>query len=274
MNDAGVWAAELRETLLGLGVSPAEATQVTLDSELEAAGVGIAPRELFGPAHAFAHALIPALHAPPPALEPGRAGPVLLEVRDVTKAYRGRVVLDRVSFTARAGEVVAIVGANGSGKSTLLQLCAGLIRPSSGQVLRTDRLGYVPQSSGLVGKLNPGEHFDLVGAGLGHRSGKARSTGRHLAARLSWRPTEDVVEHLSGGTQQKLNVVLGELGDPELLLLDEPYQGFDQGSYVDLWRQVQQWRDRGRAVVLVTHLLHELDAVDHVVELSIREGDR
>jgi ABC-type multidrug transport system ATPase subunit len=73
---------------------------------------------------------------------------------------------------------------------------------------------------------------------------------------------------LSGGTRQKLNLVLGELHSPDLLLLDEPYQGFDQGTYLDFWQQVFAWRDAGRAVVVVTHLLHDLQNVDHVLDLG------
>jgi ABC-2 type transport system ATP-binding protein len=59
------------------------------------------------------------------------------------------------------------------------------------------------------------------------------------------------------------------LHSPELFLLDEPYQGFDQGTYQDFWRQVRDWRDAGRGVVVVTHLLHELEHVDQVLDLSV-----
>jgi ABC-type multidrug transport system ATPase subunit len=68
-----------------------------------------------------------------------------------------------------------------------------------------------------------------------------------------------------------LNVVLGELSSPELLLLDEPYQGFDHGGYVDLWDHIDHWRDTGTAVLIVSHMLSELDRVDRVVELDAPE---
>jgi ABC-type multidrug transport system ATPase subunit len=92
---------------------------------------------------------------------------------------------------------------------------------------------------------------------------------------LSWRPKpHQRVDQLSGGTQQKLNLILGDLHAPDLLLLDEPYQGFDQGSYLDFWQQVYQWRDAGKAVVVVTHLLHELDRADHVIDLGSGKVDQ
>lgn len=274
MSVGATWTDDLRDALVDLGVQVAEARRLADDCEAEAAGAGASARDLYGPAHLYARELVGALNVGLPPLDGGKSGAVLLDVRNVTKSYRGRQVLDGVSFAVRAGEIVAIVGANGAGKSTLLQVCAGTVKPSSGQVYRTGRVGYVPQHDGLVGLLTAAEHFDLVGAGVGHGRKRARSTGSFLASRLSWRPTDDLAEHLSGGTRQKLNVVLGELGDPQLLLLDEPYQGFDQGSYLDLWRQVHHWRDAGKGVVLVTHLLHELNAVDHIVELSAKEAGR
>src|SRR6266704_1482210 len=84
-----------------------------------------------------------------------------------------------------------------------------------------------------------------------------------------WRWWERTALELSGGARQKLNVALALLGDPPILLLDEPYQGFDRGAYINFWDHVQVWRAEGRAVVVVTHLLAELDRVDRVVELSI-----
>jgi ABC-type multidrug transport system, ATPase component len=96
--------------------------------------------------------------------------------------------------------------------------------------------------------------------------------GTHLASQLGWRPRDGVIaSHLSGGTQQKLNVVLSELDRPDLLLLDEPYQGFDQDSYIDFWDQVFRWRDGGAGVLVVTHMLQELDRVDHVLALHPSE---
>ncbi|MCU7730837.1 ABC transporter ATP-binding protein [Actinoplanes sp. KI2] len=187
----------------------------------------------------------------------------------MSKRYRRRTVLSNVDLTVRAGEVTAVVGANGCGKSTLLRICAGLVRPSGGTAERTRRVGFVPQDSGTAGWLTAGEHFTLFGAAAGLSSRRARSTGEHLAGRLAWRPARDqLAQHLSGGTRQKLNLVLGELHAPDLLLLDEPYQGFDQGTYLDFWQQVLAWRYAGKAVVVVTHLLHDLEHVDHVYDLG------
>jgi len=79
---------------------------------------------------------------------------------------------------------------------------------------------------------------------------------------------------LSGGTKQKLNLALALLGDPKVLLLDEPYQGFDRGTYVNFWDHVDRWREESKAVVIATHMLAELDRVDRVVELAVHPSQR
>ena len=197
-------------------------------------------------------------------------GRVRLDARRITKRYGRSTVLNGVGLTVRAGEVAAIVGANGCGKSTLLRICAGLISPDSGTVRVDGTLGYCPQDGGTAEWLTPDEHFVLVGAGRGVRRTESKERGWTAAAALDWPGASraGVARNLSGGTRQKLNLVLSGMGDADVLLLDEPYQGFDKGSYLDFWQQVWRWRGEGRAVVVVTHLLSELNRVDTVVDLT------
>nr|WP_230417115.1 ATP-binding cassette domain-containing protein [Micromonospora tarapacensis] len=176
------------------------------------------------------------------------------------------------SLTVRAGQIAAVVGANGCGKSTFLRICAGLVSPDAGEVTVSGRLGYCPQQGGTADFLLPDEHFVLVGAGQGVPRGPARQAGRAAARRLGWDAGEAVLaRHLSGGTRQKLNLTMSTLAEPDVLLLDEPYQGFDQGSYVNLWDQLIRLRDDGRAIVVVTHLLNQLDRVDVLLDLTPAE---
>lgn len=269
------WLPRFESELVQLGLEPARAHQLAEETAQQAQEFGTPTTELFGPAHLYARHLVAALNAPHetahqadqlPGLDHGR---VLLRLNQVGKRYRRATVLTNVNLTVHAGEVAAVVGANGCGKSTLLRICAGLIRPSTGTVHRTARVGFVPQDGGTAGWLTPSEHFTLFGAAARMAPRRARSTGEHLARRLAWRPERaQCAQHLSGGTRQKLNLVLGELHAPDLLLLDEPYQGFDQGTYVDFWQQVRAWRDSGRGVVVVTHLLHDLRHVDQVLDLG------
>ncbi|MER5358435.1 ABC transporter ATP-binding protein [Streptomyces sp. NPDC002785] len=207
----------------------------------------------------------------------GKGREVLLHAHGIVKSYGRRRVLNGVDLVVRAGEVAAIVGSNGAGKSSMLKICAGLLSPDEGRVTISGRLGYCPQNAGVMNFLKPREHFTLFGAGRGMSGPAADRRGRELAGRLDWTVARSTLaKDLSGGTQQKLNVVLSALGDPDVLLLDEPYQGFDHGSYVDFWQNVWGWREEGKAVVVVTHMLNQLDQVDHVLDLSPRtqETDR
>ncbi len=201
---------------------------------------------------------------------PAASGPALL-ARGLTKRFGRRRVLDDVSLSVARGEVLALIGENGAGKTTLLRLCGGILSPDAGSVQRAGAVGYCPQEPGVVDLLTADEHFRLFGAAAGLGPREARRRGRRLLDDLGSPAGDDAVARdLSGGTRQKLNLALALLADPAALLLDEPYQGFDHGAYVDFWGLVDRWRDEGRAIVIVTHLLTELDRVDRVLE--VRDG--
>lgn len=193
----------------------------------------------------------------------------MLVARDLSKRFRDKQVLDGLDFAVARGEVVAVVGENGCGKSTLLKLCAGLLAPDRGTVSVTGAVGYCPQEPGLLSRLTIDEHLAVFGAGFGLSRQRARAVGRaHLAALGVPDAENAAVGTLSGGTRQKLNLALALLGQPQVLLLDEPYQGFDHGTYVDFWQLVGAWRTDGKAVVVITHLLAELSLADRVVDLA------
>jgi ABC-2 type transport system ATP-binding protein len=193
-----------------------------------------------------------------------------LEACEVTKRYGSRLVLDRACLSVEAGESVAIIGENGAGKSTLLRICAGLIRADGGEVKVHGRVGYCPQQPGLFDLLSADEHLALLAPALGMRREAALREGHELLAEFSFPVAERTqTRHLSGGARQKVNLALALLGSPTVLLLDEPYQGFDHGAYVSFWEHVARWTSLGMGVVVVTHLLADRELVDRVVELRI-----
>jgi ABC-2 type transport system ATP-binding protein len=194
----------------------------------------------------------------------------LLDAAAITHSYGRKLVLDCVSLSVRAGEAVAIVGENGAGKSTLMRICAGQIRPDRGQLHVGGRVGYCPQIPGLFDLLNADEHLELFAPVLELSAKQVLRDGRTLLSELGF-PVGDqsTTRYLSGGARQKLNLALALLGGARVLLLDEPYQGFDRGAYVSFWEHVAGWQAAGLAVVVVTHLLADLELVDRVVELTI-----
>ena len=196
-----------------------------------------------------------------------------LVVSGVGKNYGRRRVLDEVSLSVEAGEVLALTGENGAGKSTLMRICAGLLRADAGTVHVGGRIGYCPQSPSLFELLTADEHLIMFGRGVGLSREDALTRGHALLTEFDFPVGRRVVTaHMSGGTRQKLNLALALLSDPAVLLLDEPYQGFDRGTYVNFWEHCKVWRAEGKAVVVVTHMLAELDRVDGVFELAAARG--
>ena len=278
MSPEDAWYCGLGTELASRGVIPQEVDRAVADARAEAACAGLAPADLFGPAVLYARDLASALTEESSGSrrrDPERTlGPVVLRLRGVSVRRGRRTVLANLDLTVRRGEVVAVVGANGAGKSTLLQVCAGLLRAGSGTVERTSRFGYAPQLDALAPLLTVDEHLRLFGALDGANRSRAVSTGHRILQRLGWKPDGDqAVGALSGGTRQKINLALAQLASPDLLLLDEPYQGLDALAYEDLWALISAWRASGAGVLLVTHLLRDVDLVDRVVELPAPQED-
>jgi ABC-2 type transport system ATP-binding protein len=267
------WRTNFLRALAERAVPAEKGEELFREADLQASEHGLPPEQIFGPATAYADQLARALRVPSaaPLAAEERNSPAL-RLNGISKRYRRRHVLNDITLEVCRGEAVAVVGANGSGKSTLLKICAGTLKPDTGTVARAKHVGYVPQSGGTAEFLTAAEHFELFAAARPDSQRRGKAAGERLAASLGWRPSSgQTAGQLSGGTRQKLNVVLGELSGPELLLLDEPYQGFDHGSYLDLWTQVDRWREKGTGVLIVTHMLGDLDRVDRIIELDAPE---
>jgi ABC-type multidrug transport system ATPase subunit len=186
----------------------------------------------------------------------------------IVKRFGKRLVLDGAELVLRPGEAVALVGENGAGKTSLLRICAGLLAADAGTLERRGRIGYCPQQPSLFDHLTAREHLVLFGRAVGLDRASAVRHGERILAEFGFRGADTTLaKGMSGGNRQKLNLALALLGDPGILLLDEPYQGFDHGTYVDFWEHVHRWREQNVAVAVVTHMLTELWRVDRVVEL-------
>jgi ABC-2 type transport system ATP-binding protein len=196
----------------------------------------------------------------PSSTEDPKAGS-LLSVRHVAKAFgRNRVLVD-VGLTLAPGEVAGITGENGSGKSTLLSIIVGRLRPDSGSVAAAGRIGYCPQEALVFDTLTVRENFRFFAAAYGCRDWPVRM--ETLLARLNFtRYVDTPVSHLSGGTRQKLNLAIAYLHEPDILVLDEPYSGFDWETYLRFWELTAELRARNRAVLVVSHFVHDRSRFD------------
>jgi len=191
----------------------------------------------------------------------------VLTLSHIRKAYDYPVLRD-CSLAIAAGESVAIVGENGSGKSTLLKIIVGLLKPDGGQVAWHGRLGYCPQELLLYDRLTVWENVQYFGAAYGLTTRDVAGTSQHLFDLLKFAQyREQLVAKLSGGTRQKLNLALALIHDPDLLVLDEPYQGFDYETYLTFLTLVDELRERGKSILVVTHLAEDNGRYGRVLKL-------
>ncbi len=190
----------------------------------------------------------------------------LLQAQDLYKSYGRRKVLRGVSFEIAPGTLVGIVGENGADKSTLLRILAGDLRPSRGKVLRSGAMGYCPQRVILNDALSVNQHLDYFRAAYNITSPRRAD---ELVEQLGYQAyRRELVGTLSGGTKQKLNLTLALMHQPDVLLLDEPYQGFDWETYLRFWELVSVLRERGRAVLVISHLFFERQRFDALYRLQ------
>ncbi|WP_019065227.1 ABC transporter ATP-binding protein [Streptomyces prunicolor] len=189
-----------------------------------------------------------------------------LQARDIRKSYGKHPVLRGADLTVTPGQLVAVVGENGAGKSTLLKILAGTLPADSGEVTLSGALGYCPQDPVLNASLTVDQHLRYFAAA--HRLPDL-DRGRELVRLLGYEQYgASPASKLSGGTRQKLNLTLALLHDPDVLLLDEPYQGFDWETYLRFWDLVEDLRARGKAIVVITHLVFEQERFDLLADLT------
>ncbi|MCT2581898.1 ABC transporter ATP-binding protein [Actinophytocola gossypii] len=188
-----------------------------------------------------------------------------LRVVDLHKAFRGRPVLTGVEFELRTGELFGIIGENGAGKSTLLRILAGELAADRGDIIYGGTLGYCPQKIVLNDELTVEQHLRFFQRAY-RRPGLLRA--HELVERLGFdqhRGTRAGL--LSGGTRQKLNLVIALMHDPDVVLMDEPYQGFDWDNYLNFWSIAEELRDQGRTVLIISHIAHDIDRFDRLRRL-------
>ncbi|MCR5685810.1 MAG: ABC transporter ATP-binding protein [Lachnospiraceae bacterium] len=199
----------------------------------------------------------------------------MLELTDVTKAYRGKTVVDRVSFSVNGGETLGIVGANGAGKSTLAAMIVTLLKPDLGKIeldgldvtkasreVRS-RIGYVPQDIALYETLSGMDNLKFwAGANKVPKGMQPERIAkvceiirfdRELALRR--------VSTYSGGMKRRLNIGVALLHEPKLLVLDEPTTGIDMQSCDQILETVEELRKDGVAVVYIGHYIEEIERV-------------
>ncbi|HEY2161407.1 MAG TPA: ABC transporter ATP-binding protein [Solirubrobacteraceae bacterium] len=183
-----------------------------------------------------------------------------LAARSLTKRFGARTALSGVSFELKTSEVVGIIGPNGAGKTTLLSILSGALAPSEGEVVTPSEraVGWVPQQAALYSKLSVAENLRLF-ARLEKLPDPEAAVRRMLAQTGLEERAEDEVSELSDGNRQRVNIAIGLLCDPSVLLLDEPSSSLDPRQRERLWQFIGGLVGGGTTVVFSTHDVGEAE---------------
>ena len=191
--------------------------------------------------------------------------PVVRALR-VARRYGDVEALASTDFELLAGETVALVGPNGAGKSTLLSILAGALEPSEGSVEVHARIGWVPQRPAHYARLSARENLELFGRLEGLRD--APAAAQRLLERFLLPPEARPSGELSVGNRQRLNVAISLLGEPRVLLLDEPTAALDPGQRRRVWEVADALRADGGAICFATQNLEEIEHATRTIVLQ------
>jgi ABC-2 type transport system ATP-binding protein len=192
-----------------------------------------------------------------------------LSVRGLTRSFGDRTAVRDASFEVSPGELLAIIGPNGAGKTTLLSMLAGVLAPSEGEISGlSGRVGWVPQQPAVYSKLSVAENLTLF-ARLEKLDDPQAAVERMLVQTGLTQRHGEQVSRLSGGNRQRLNIAVGLLCEPAVLLLDEPSSSLDPRQRERLWEFITNLSHQGTSVVYSTHNVFEAERyADRVLVLG------
>ena len=192
----------------------------------------------------------------------------MIEFRDVTKDYDGKLALNHLNLTLKSGEIVGLIGHNGAGKSTTIKSLVSVINPTQGQIfvdgkeLSSNRLeikkkiGYVADSPDLFLRLTANEFWELVATSYDMTTAEVEARLGELLSIFDFAGHRyEVIESFSHGMRQKVFVIGALLSDPDIWVLDEPLTGLDPQAAFDLKQMMREHADKGNTVLFSTHVL-------------------
>lgn len=201
-----------------------------------------------------------------------------IELTHLKKSFGSQKVLRDINFTVNAGEIVGLIGPSGAGKSTVIKTMLGMEKTDGGTalVLNTEmpnriilgQIGYMAQSDALYEDLTAKENLQFFGQMKGIEKKALVQDIKHVSKVVDL--SDDLnkfVKGYSGGMKRRLSLAIALLGDPKLLILDEPTVGIDPALRRQIWHELGLIRDQGRSVMVTTHVMAEAEATDRIALL-------
>jgi ABC-2 type transport system ATP-binding protein len=211
------------------------------------------------------------------------SGQAVVETKELTKKYGKFIALDRLTLSVERGQILGFVGPNGAGKTTTIKILVGLARPTSGsarvagadclaEARKIKRLvGYMPDTFGSYDNMRVNEYLDFFGAAFGiPRRERARRIDAVLETADASSFRDMYVEALSHGMKQRVAIARTLLHDPAVLILDEPANGLDPQARIEMRKLLLDLADRGKTLLVTSHILPELARICHRIAIITR----
>ena len=205
----------------------------------------------------------------------------MLIVKDIYKSYKKETVLSGIGFDVEAGNIIGISGSNGAGKTTLINIIASVLEPDRGEIRLNDislsdrrayrnQIGYVPQSIALSSRLSVYRNLEFWGAVRGLRGADLKQAIDSAAEQSNVKDfLKKPVGQCSGGMARRVNLAAGIIGNPYLILLDEPTTGIDELNRGIILESIRTLRQSGRIVLMVNHYADEMkNLCDRIIHIK------
>lgn len=202
----------------------------------------------------------------------------LIELDHLAKSFGNRAILHDINLAVNRGEIVGLIGPSGSGKTTTIKTMLGMEKATSGTTLVSGQqmpnrqilgqIGYMAQSDALYESLSARENLEFFGEMKGVTGKKLKQEIAHVSQVVDL--TSDLnqrVSGYSGGMKRRLSLAIALLGQPELLILDEPTVGIDPALRRKIWKELKTLRNQGQSVLITTHVMDETELTDRVALL-------
>jgi ABC-2 type transport system ATP-binding protein len=195
----------------------------------------------------------------------------MLEISNLSKSYGQAMALDDVSFTLNEGEIFGLLGPNGAGKSTLIRIVNQIITADKGHIKfnhdlfrreHLKKIGYLPEERGLYRGMSVQDHGIFLGKLRGMNTKEAKEALNFWLERFEigdWRKKR--IEELSKGMAQKIQFIFTVLHQPKLIILDEPFSGFDPLNVELIKKEIQSLKSQGRTILLSTHNMNSVEEI-------------
>ncbi|MFC6178420.1 ABC transporter ATP-binding protein [Weissella sagaensis] len=205
-------------------------------------------------------------------------GKTIISLNNVQKNFGNQPVLKEANFNVQQGEIVGLIGPSGAGKSTIIKIVLGMEKANEGQALvfntqmpnreLLNNIGYMAQADALYDVLTGYENLYFFAQMNGIKKAVIKNEIQHVSQVV------ELTEHLakkvsgySGGMKRRLSLAIALLGEPDLLILDEPTVGIDPGLKRKIWRELYHIKEAGRTILVTTHAMDEAELTDRVVLL-------